>query len=178
MDKYLIKCVLLLATLMPAALAQTAQTAQQLALFTSTPAVTISPVGEGRQPVLLPAISVTISATAVCDPGWTPRKLSLGVADIRKTAIVPKQPESTEVVFEVEIPQEQLAPVVIENFCLASDQGRAAEPAQLRLAGYMSAQAALRCATEAEEKVSYASRVFDVLLNCASQDVLTTDGDG
>ena len=116
--------------------------------------------------------------SAVCDPGWTPRKLSLGVADIRKTVIVPEQPESTEVVFEVEIPQEQLAPVVIENFCLASDQGRAAEPAQLRLAGYMSAQAALRCATEAEEKVSYASRVFDVLLNCASQDVLTTDGDG
>lgn len=150
--------------------------AQILRLVASTPTVTIGPVNGGRQPVMLPSLSLTISTVAACETGWKPRQLSLSIADIRKTAAVADPPDSGEVTFDVEIPGAQLAPVVIENFCLASNQG-ADEEQLLLLTGYMSAQGALRCSRGEEERVSYTSKAFDVLVKCGDAAAPAKDSD-
>ena len=166
MIKLVAQCSILIAAATVSAMAQAPERAENLRLLASTPTVTISPVAGGRQPVMLPALSLTISALSACDEGWRPRKLSLSVADIRRAVTFAGQPDSAETTFDVEIPQAQLAPVVIEDFCLAADDA-AVEEAPLLLTGYMSAQGALRCSRGEEEKVSYTSRAFDVLVECA-----------
>lgn len=165
MIKLVTRCSMLLAVAAATAVAQTADGSQNLRLLANTPTVTISPIAAGRQPVMLPGVSLTILAVPACDAGWQPRKLSLSVADIRKSTSITESEESGEFSFDVEIPKAQLAPVVIEDFCLASKRD-SGEENLLRLTGYMSAQGALRCSRGEEEKVSYTSRAFDVLVRC------------
>jgi len=176
MIKLVTLCPILIAVATATAGAQMPERSQSLRLLASTPTVTISPLDEGRQPVMLPALSLTISAVPACDDGWQPRRLSLSVADIRRTASVSEQAESAEITFDVEIPEAQLAPVVIEDFCLASDAGEGQETL-LRLTGYMSAQGALRCSRGDEEKVSYTSKALDVLVKCAGTSAPDNDSD-
>jgi hypothetical protein len=176
MIKLVSRCFILIAVAAATARAQAPERPANLRLLASTPTVTISPVEAGRQAVMLPGLSLTISAVSACDEGWQPRKLSLSVADVRRAVSLAKQPESAEITIDVEIPQAQLAPVVIEDFCLASDDV-GGQDTLLRLTGYMSAQGALRCARGEEEKVSYTSRAFDVLVKCAAATAPQTAGD-
>lgn len=170
------RSTLIVAALAASSAVQSDETEQVFTLLTSTPAVTIAPVAAGRQPILLPGISLTIAVTPACDNGWQARKLSLSIADIRKSAAVAEQPGEGEISFDFEIPGAQLAPVVIENFCVIGD-APAAEHQPLRLTGYMSAQAALRCGRDEEEKVTYSSKAFDVLVHCAEPDDAATGSD-
>lgn len=156
--------------------AQSGETEQVFTLQTSTPTVTIAPVAAGRQAILLPGISLSIAVTPACDSGWQARSLSLSIADIRRSATVAKQAGQDEISFDFEIPGAQLAPVVIEDFCVI-DGAPAGEDAPLRLTGYMSAQAALRCSRDEEEKVTYSSKAFDVLVSCARPNDAATGND-
>lgn len=153
-------------------LAGAAATAEDmLRVTTEVAAVKISPRPAGQNFVRLPTVEFSFNVEIVCRAELIAGSLSLSIADTRRNF---KPSEITSAALEkitVTVPEKQIAPVPVDDFCLADDSAPAGlRPAEQMIVPHvMSAHASLLCAAGDAKNMTYVSRPLDVLLTCERQ---------
>ena len=135
-----------------------------LRVTSTTPDVNINIRSNGAYAIKLPVLQFEFRIDAACSAGLMPESVLLSVADTRKRIAANDLDSTADGSITMRIPAKQLAPLSAEGFCVEADDGAKQEAVTVR--GILSAQAALLCADETEQQVTYASRSLDVTLTC------------
>ena len=142
-----------------------------LVLTASTPQIEISRRNAERNYLRLPSLEYVFQFTARCTGSFSPRSMSLSIADSRKS-LSGEQLESMTANAELTmtVPAKQLAPLAIENFCIVSvnDVDAMTIPASetITVPAAFSAQASLLCIDEDRQEMVYASNSLGITLIC------------
>lgn len=116
----------------------------------------------------LPDLEYQFRIDAVCRRGLSPASLSLAIADTRRNFNAEQIAAGALDEVRLLVPAAQIAPVVIQDFCVA--EGGAGETASaaspLTVPAALSAQASLLCLGDADQSMKYASANLDILLVC------------
>lgn len=139
--------------------------APTLRLTTSIPDVEINERVEQRALVQLPSLQYQFDVDRTCDADSKARSVMISVADTRVRVDVESLTGPNNSQLTLSIPAQQIAPIVLENFCWAEAETIESQEA-LVIRGAFSAQAALLCSDGTTEKTIYASKSLDVLLRC------------
>lgn len=118
----------------------------------------------GLRYVRLPALEFPLRIQPFCPPGAWIDSVSVSVADTRDTfnAGAFEEKQTLETMFRV--PAQQIGPLPVEHFCTAGDSD--ADRPVLRIPDVLTAQASLRCVTEARQLVVYDAISLHVELRC------------
>ncbi len=130
----------------------------------STATVSVSPATDGRRQIDLPALEYDFSIYVQCEAPAQPARLSVSVADTRKRFNLPHVEASGSVNETLLIPADQLAPVVTDGFCVDGDE---ASRTPLLVKGVLTSALSLRCSTESDDTIHFASESLAVRLECA-----------
>jgi hypothetical protein len=141
---------------------------EELSIGAETVIVSIKEHAAGRNLIQLPSIEVSFSIATRCNGDLTPESLMLSVADTYKTLSAEQLAGDDSQQVVLGIPEKQIAPVAIGDFCIADESDSPGEDGanQLLIRDALSAQASLLCVNEAERKTVYASQPLDIQLNC------------
>ena len=152
-----------------------------LSIVANAPAVPLEPRRAGRNFVRLPALEYLFEIYAQCTDNRSPESLSLNVADTRKSLQADDIANEGPTGISLTIPANQIAPLVVEDFCIAvpeENNGRPdGTPVQLNIPAALSAQASLLCVGAEDQAMTYISKTLDVSLVCDRQaeDIETAD---
>ena len=113
------------------------------------------------KPIQLPNLTFTVQARGQCPDTQSAETISISIADTRIT-MVPTDQEIIEK--SIRVSAKQLAPVAVENFCLADTATTAADSLQIDDA--LTAHLSLRCSIDSNESISYESVALSVTLLC------------
>ncbi|HEX9852960.1 MAG TPA: hypothetical protein VGA68_08090 [Woeseiaceae bacterium] len=153
------------------ALSPTPALAETVLTFSAdAPMAKVSPRSRERSPLQLPDLEYQFRIDAVCKSGLSPASLSLAVADTRRNFNAEQIAAGALNDVRLLVPAAQIAPVVIQNFCVAEgdDVDSASAASHLTVPSALSAQASLLCLGQADHAMRYASVNLDVLLVCDS----------
>jgi hypothetical protein len=146
------------------------QVEDSLSIGADAPVVPLSPRAPGRHTLRLPALEFRFAIQVRCAADRSPESLSLSVADTRKSFAADEIVANGSTEFKLRIPAGQIAPLVIEGFCVARDDGSHERNSdsrdRLTIPAALSAQASLLCASDGERAMTYVSRPLDVALVC------------
>jgi hypothetical protein len=133
-----------------------------------TATANVMPRSRERAPLQLPDLEYQFRIDAVCRDDLSPASLSLAVADTRRTFNAAQIVAGALDEVRLLVPADQIAPVVIANFCVADgDTDQAATSAShLTVHAALSAQASLLCIGDTDRSMKYASANLDVMLVC------------
>lgn len=141
-----------------------------LSVAANAPAVPLVPRSPGRNFVRLPTLEYTFEIQTDCSDSRSPESLSLNVADTRKSLTAEQIISDGPTEISLRIPASQIAPLVIEDFCVLQLEGSsdtiAEVPARMIIPSALSAQASLLCAGDEDKAMTYVSRSLDVALEC------------
>jgi hypothetical protein len=120
--------------------------------------------------VRLPTLEYQFAIQVRCAENRTPGSLSLNVADSRKSLAADEIASNGATEFSLRIPASQMAPLVIENFCVDQDQAGGDRnndyQDRVTIVAALSAQVSLLCESDDEQVMTYVSRPLDVSLIC------------
>lgn len=147
-----------------------AQGKDSLSVTANSPTVPVAPRDPDRNFLRLPALEYVFQIRANCSEGKLPKSLSLNVADSRKSLAAEQIVSDGPTEFSLQIPASQIAPLVIEDFCVAAADG-GGNPAndaqtQIFISSALSAQASLLCESDDDKTMIYVSRTLDVSIVC------------
>ena len=125
--------------------------------------VAVAPRAAGLE-IDLPAIKFALRAAIQCK--GEPVSVTLSVADTFTTIGGDALRDQRAAEATVEVPAGQLALAKNEAFCIAGD---AATSDEMLLAGFTTVHASLRCATDDNESLHFASAPLQVKLNCVRE---------
>lgn len=141
-----------------------------LSVMADAPVVPLSLRGPGRNFVRLPTLEYTFEIQTQCTESRSPGSLSLNVADTRKWLAASEIVIDGTTEIRLRIPASQIAPLVIEGFCVVpgeEDDERNSDPTtQITISAALSAQASLLCEGDEDKIMTYVSRPLDVSLVC------------
>ena len=141
-----------------------------LSVAAYAPAVPLEPRNSGRNFVRLPTLEYTFEIQTHCSESRSPESLSLNVADTRKSLGAEQIISDGPTEISLRIPASQIAPLVIEDFCVLELAGNGDTinelPARITIPAALSAQASLLCADDEDKAMTYVSRTLDVSLVC------------
>lgn len=141
-----------------------------LSLTANAPTIAVAPRIPGRRFLQLPSLEYKFQVRARCAGKRLAESLSLNVADSRTTISADQIAKDGPTEVDLIIPAGQIAPIVVENFCVVGEGAEAsqaaAEPEQLTISAALSAQASLLCAGEEDQAMTYVSKTLDVFLQC------------
>ncbi len=141
-----------------------------LSVAADAPAVALAPRNPGRNFVRLPTLEYKFDIRTKCSDERLPVSLSLNVADTRKSLPADKIVSDGPTEVSLRIPAGQIAPLVIEDFCVVQDEGdddgMSEAQTQITIPAALSAQASLLCEGDEDKAMTYVSRPLDVLLVC------------
>lgn len=152
-----------------------------LSIVANAPAVPLEPRRPGRNFVQLPALEYLFEIYAQCADNRSPESLSLNIADTRKSLQADNIANVGPTEISLTIPANQIAPLVVEDFCIAvpeeNDGGPDGTTVQLDIPAALSAQASLLCVGAEDKAMTYISKTLDVSLVCDRQaeDIETAD---
>jgi hypothetical protein len=158
-------CVLVSSTL------RCAHAESDLTLSADTPTAQVEPRSAERAPLVLPELEYNFSIQVNCHDNLEAASISLAVADTRRTFDHTQIASGELNAFSLRIPANQIAPVVIADFCITPTDG-SQDPATtgrqlpMTLRSALSAQASLLCVAEGHQSMKYASAALDVQLVC------------
>ena len=176
------QCVMAVSFLAIAAIASANDSAptHSLAISPSTPRIEISPRNPGRTYVRLPTLEFTSEIIANCSALFSPKSVSLNIADSRETISIDESAGSVaDVRLALNVPAKQLAPLIVENFCVApvSDdtqdgarQHDTSNDRNMMVRSVLSVQAALLCVNEDRQEMVYQSSPLDITLVCNTEE--------
>ena len=118
----------------------------------------------------LPTLEYKFEIRAHCSDSRSPASLSLNVADTRKSLAAGQIISDGPTEIRLRIPASQIAPLVIEDFCVVQpggngDRNSVAHP-QIAIPAVLSAQVSLLCEGDEDQAITYVSRALDVSLRC------------
>jgi hypothetical protein len=105
----------------------------ELMLFPDTPTAQVNPRAAERSPLALPELEYNFRIHARCHEDHEATSLSLAVADTRQTFNHSQIASGQLDAVNLRIPSGQIAPLVIANFCVATDAETGNENPQLPL---------------------------------------------
>ncbi len=126
--------------------------------------VTISRLDQNRRPLRLDTLDIPIRVEAECEPGTNAASISISVADTREAHRFSESSGPMLIDTTLQLPDRQIAPIVIEGFC-TPDDGAHAVP-QLLVPDAFTAQVSLHCAGESHQSMHYAVAPIDLRLSC------------
>lgn len=141
--------------------------AQAITVTVSPASVELTPAAGGRRFVNLPDLEYRLLLEPRCGDDTEVAGLSLSVADSRLT-IAAEQLAEPVIEAQLTVPAEQLAPLPVSGFCELPEPGSPA-PAigdPLLIPAAASVQAALLCAGENQQRMTYSAAALDVELRC------------
>lgn len=154
-------CLLVLES--PQALAE-----QSLKVSALTPTVEVAPRSQGRRTINLPTLEYAFNIDAECGSDSSSRSVFVNVADTGKSIADGDSEEDASTTIQVRVPANQIAPVIVENFCVGDADVTESETVELTIESVLSAHSSLLCASETGEQTSYTSTPLDVKLICRS----------
>jgi len=164
----IVPAVLLLAVLAAGA----ARGNDTLSVMADAPVIPLSPRSPGRNFVQLPALEYNFEIQTRCAGSRLPGSLSLNVADTRKWLAADDIVIDGPTTLRLRIPASQIAPLAVQDFCVAPGDEDGADggdpPAQITISAALSAQASLLCESDEDKVMTYVSRTLDVSLLCES----------
>lgn len=146
--------------------------------------VAVAATMPGRRFIDLPALEYRFEVQAACTGDRTPRSLSISVADSRVALAGAALDREGARELVLTVPGRQLAPIAVDDFCVAAPA--AGEPAPegfeaassftaasvpprlLTVPAVVSAQASLVCTDEGGSHISYVTKPLAVTLACAA----------
>ncbi len=132
---------------------------------TAPPATALlAPVSAGRSLVSLPGLDYALDIDVNCGEQASPVSVSVSVNDTQRTLTGEALAQADEPV-TLSVPEQQVSPVALENFC-ALDGDQLPVSAELLVEDIVTAHLSLRCATDDDEWIIYASSALDVTLTC------------
>ena len=132
---------------------------QLTAVFTAAIAE-IAPRVSAR-PIQLPSLTFTVNIEARCAAANAGGTVSVSIADTQiRAQIVADEPTQQS----IQVPEKQLGPISVDDFCVLGDALDAAQ--QLLLSDVLSAQVSLRCVGENQESITYSTVPLEVSLQC------------
>lgn len=141
-----------------------------LSVAADAPAVALAPRNPGRNFVRLPTLEYTFEIHTYCSASRSPQSLSLNVADTRKSLSGDQIVSNGPTEIRLQIPASQLAPLVIEDFCVLqveeNDDRPGTLPTKITIPAALSAQISLLCEGDEDKAITYVSRALDVSLLC------------
>lgn len=158
------------ALLLAMAANSTVEANDTLTITADAPVVSLSLRYPGRTQLRLPTLEYQFEIRVHCTANRSPQSLSLNVADTRKSLTADEIVANGSMGIRLSVPASQIAPLVIEGFCVApdgTDGGRDdASPDRLIVPSALSAQASLLCEGDADKAMTYVSQPLDVSLVC------------
>ena len=159
--------------------------AARLELAAEPPVVQVVPVSAaapGRQFIQLPTLEYRFAVHAACGAERTPRSLSVSIADSRVTLSGTALQDRPADELVLTVPARQLAPVAVDDFCIAGDDSPAVggtaglqpatsdpqPPRRLTVPAVVSVQASLVCGGESGADIRYVTQPLAVTLACAA----------
>jgi hypothetical protein len=158
----------LLSALVLGAMASPATADDTLLINSATATVSIQPQPPGRNFLRLPSIEFSFDIELVCHDDRTAGSLSLTVADTREFLGADEIASSELEGIVVLVPEKQLAPLAVDNFCVQDTTVAATRRREERIVvpDVLSAHASLLCAAEDSQTMTYVSRPLDIVLTC------------
>ena len=135
------------------------------------------PREQGPQQVSLPLLEFSLLASFACPSDADAESVTFSIADTHKRFGPNEISDNASLDVRVSVPANQIAPVMIADFCIdnGTDDGPGDEKTLL-VPGVATAQASLRCRSENESFLYFASAVLPLRLHCvpdANQDAST-----
>lgn len=161
-----------LAVIEPTALAAQTEPVHDIGVTADVPTVTVTARLPGATDMRLPSVTYALTVAADCDANWRPDSVSISIADSRAFLDAEQLQSGGELILELRIPSNQIAPLRIENFCIDGYKGKLhnARKNRVTVPGVMSVQASLRCATESAQSIRYVTVPLDVVLECDAKE--------
>ncbi|MDH4046865.1 MAG: hypothetical protein OEW68_18135 [Gammaproteobacteria bacterium] len=152
----------------------------RLLLSADTPSASVSPRNRERSPLNLPDLEFRFTIEAYCDQALVPASLSLAVADTRRSFHAGQIDSGEMQSVPLRVPAKQIAPVVIENFCVASGADESTDSLQaskstITIRSALSAHASFLCQGDSDHSMTYASTSLDIVLVCTEAKAVATD---
>jgi len=126
--------------------------------------VTISRLDQNRRPLRLDTLDIPIRVEAECEPGANAASISISVADTRQAHRFSESSGPVHIDTTLQLPDRQIAPIVIEEFCTPDDAANAGP--RLLVPDAFTAQVSLHCAGESHQSMHYAVASIDLRLDC------------
>ena len=127
--------------------------------------VTIAPLPDDLRLVSLPSLQYALRIEPRCAAEMRAESILVSIADTRKRLDEKDIDGQRQIEVELILPQQQIAPVAIQEFCRASSVHGSADRV-LRINDVFTAQLSLRCAGEDFRSIVYAAQPLDVELQC------------
>lgn len=138
----------------------------------NAPTVSVAPRNAGRNFMRLPTLEYVFEISAKCADGRLPKSISLSVADSRKSLVAEQIALDGPTELSLQVPANQIAPLAVENFCIADGGDDSTVDAdsqtELSVSSALSAQASLLCEGADDTAMTYVSRPLDVSLVCGA----------
>ena len=135
----------------------------------TTPDINVEIRAHDRYKIKLPGLQYAFRIEASCATGLMPDSMLLSVADTRKRIPASDIQSDSESDIVIDIPAGQIAPLTVEDFCLASSDNHQHKNDRVTVRGLLSAQASLLCSGENGQQITYASHALDVTLTCEAE---------
>ena len=127
--------------------------------------VEIAPQPAGRRLIRLPSLEFTLQIEPRCEADTRVASVSISVADTRRTYDAAQFDKQPRLETSINIPQRQIGPLSIGQFCIASDDLQEAGQV-MRVPDALTAQVSLRCANDAGQSIIYETLALEVRLLC------------
>ena len=137
--------------------------ADDLSLSANTPEVSVSTRTSSRNFMPLPALEYEVTVEHLCSAGTRPGRISLSVADTRVALSDISEPGSRTI--NLSIPEDQIPPVRVEEFCLA-DAPDADGESRISIPAVLSVQGSLVCENDEGSRIVYGSTPLDIIVTC------------
>ena len=141
-----------------------------LSVVANAPVVPVAPRTPGRNFVRLPTLEYTFEIYTQCADSRSPESLSINIADTRKSLQARQIAGDRPTEISLKVPATQIAPLVVEDFCILPDQEDGESMTELQtqitILAALPAQASLLCGGDEDKAMTYVSKTLDVSLVC------------
>lgn len=124
----------------------------------------IDPRPPGPGILRLPDMTFTLHITARCDADMQAESASVSISDTHLSQRPEPLADAATTELRIKVPQQQLAPLTIENFCFS--EASASDSRDLNVADALTAQVSLHCAGENKQTIIYRATPLAVTLRC------------
>ena len=149
---------------------------------TAAPAtVTIAPGSARRQSIILPALEYVFSLNARCADSFAPETVALTIADSRTfLRSAELAGDSARHEMPLTVPADQLAPLIVGDFCPATGDAAMAQrtadnSAVLTVSATLTATASLLCVADNRREMIYTTTPLDIMLVCEPAETAATE---
>ena len=127
--------------------------------------VEIDPISNNRQLINLPMLQFPLALEPLCGSIARVESISVSAADTRQTFGADDIGEQAIINATLSIPDKQLGPIRIGNFC-RSTVTKAVDARELLIQGALTAHLSLRCTSDEDHSITYVSHALDIILRC------------